>query len=44
MGMQYSSGTVLIGDEQKAIAVINGGSVNAAISFTRTKAPQISSE
>jgi len=40
-GIQFNAGTVLIGDEQKAIAVIKGGSESAAISFTRMEVPKI---
>jgi hypothetical protein len=41
MGMQYNAGTVLIGDEQKAIEVIKGGSTNTALSFTRAELPKL---
>lgn len=44
MGMEYTQGTVLIGDEQKAIAVIKGGSQNAALSFKKAEAPQIAND
>lgn len=44
MGMEYKQGTVLIGDEQKAIAVIKGGSQNAALSFKKAELQQIGSD
>lgn len=40
-GIQVNLGTVLIGDEQKAIDVIKGGSQNNAISFKRAEVPQL---
>jgi len=43
-GIQFNAGTVLIGDEQKAIAVIKGGSESAAISFTRMEVPKIEAQ
>lgn len=44
MGMEYKQGTVLIGDEQKAIAVIKGGSQNAALSFKKAEVPQLQNQ
>ena len=43
-GIQFNAGTVLIGDEQKAIAVIKGGSESAAISFMRMEVPKIEAQ
>lgn len=40
-GIQINLGTVLIGDEQKAIAVIKGGTENVALSFNRMEVPKI---
>jgi len=44
MGMQYNAGTVLIGDEQKAIDVIKGGATSTAISFNKVTVPQIQNQ
>lgn len=44
MGMEYKQGTVLIGDEQKAIAVIKGGSQNASLSFKKVEVPQLQNQ
>lgn len=43
-GIQINLGTVLIGDEQKAIAVIKGGSENVALSFNRMEVPKIAAQ
>lgn len=40
-GIQMNLGTVLIGDEQKAIAVIKGGSTNVSLSFNRVESPKL---
>lgn len=44
IGAQFNLGTVLIGDEQKAIAVIKGGTESAALSFKRAEVPQLQNQ
>lgn len=42
MGMELKQGTVLIGDEKKAVEVIKGGNQNTvALSFKRAEVPQL---